>query len=349
MLHTGFISFCDRINQNIKSSDAKDDILRTIESKFNVYILKRHWYHFDERGCEQINRLPHLACLRSNGNPYYLFLSKYEDVPIIYYIDKKIHPGYQRPRIILARSQFHSDLFNGTLIDGEMVKTNTGAWIFLMNDMYGYCGKKLDNTLPERLELLYTMFSTMYYPDSHMDVCHFQVKQYAHATKQGTEYLIELSKTLNYTSRGVYYFPFNNNYRPKLHNFDMSIIKPVIRKVKDVPDFIETINKTTNSSESSNSRSSSPTPFSNSSQQPQQESNDDNIYWIRKTEMPDVYDIHKSQNTTSKIGIASVPTMKVSKMLRTVFKDATVNVYYQFECEYDKIIQKWLPIRYIAS
>ena len=43
MMHTGFISFCDRINFNIKSSDTKTEILTHLK-KFNVQILEKHWY-----------------------------------------------------------------------------------------------------------------------------------------------------------------------------------------------------------------------------------------------------------------------------------------------------------------
>ena len=44
--------------------------------------------------------------LRSNGNRYYLYFTLYNDIEIMYYIDKKIHPGYQRPRIIFGRGLF---------------------------------------------------------------------------------------------------------------------------------------------------------------------------------------------------------------------------------------------------
>ena len=89
-MHTGFISFCDRINFNIKSTDTKTKILEDLK-KFNIQILEKHWYKLDEKNVEHMQRIPHLACLRSNGNPYYMYFTKYEDVPIIYFIDKKIY------------------------------------------------------------------------------------------------------------------------------------------------------------------------------------------------------------------------------------------------------------------
>ena len=56
--------------------------------KFNIQILEKHWYKLDEKNVEHMQRIPHLACLRSNGNPYYMYFTKYDDIPIIYYIDK---------------------------------------------------------------------------------------------------------------------------------------------------------------------------------------------------------------------------------------------------------------------
>lgn len=339
MLHTGVISFCDRINANIKSSDAKTLILSEIESKYNVSILQRHWHFLDERAIQQIIVSPHLACLRSNGNPYFLYFTRYEDIPVIYYIDKKIHPGYQQPRIILARGMFNDTIFDGTLLDGEMVKAKDNSWIFLINDMIAYCGKHLFRSpLPQRLEFIYEMLKSHYVSDSDVDVCSFQVKRYIQASQEGVTALVELSRTLPYTCRGVYFWSFNLKYKPKLHNFDMSIIKPVIRKVKDTPDFREK-------------------PVAAIPEPPktpdivehcgQQCGSDEKLYWLRKTEHPDVYEVYPTDNgklQNNLIGIAHVSSMVTSKMLRATFKDATVTMYFQFKCKWNEHTQKWQPI-----
>ena len=244
-MHTGVISFCDRIAFNIKSSDTKDEILDEIGRCFQIQILSRHWHRLDKEGMQHIYRSPHLACLRSNGNPYFIYFTKYEDVPIIYYIDKKIQPGYQKPRVILGRGRWDDSIFSNTMVEGEMVKDKYNKWVFLINDVIAWKGENLaKKTLPQRLEYAFDLLANHYTPDKTMDVCKFHVKRYAHATQQGVDALMELSKTLPYTSRGIYFWPFFQKFKPKLYNFDESLIKSVVRKVKDNPEFRETIAET---------------------------------------------------------------------------------------------------------
>lgn len=353
MMHTGFISFCDRINFNIKSTDTKHEILANLK-RFNIQILEKHWYKLDEKGTEHIQRIPHLACLRSNGNPYYMYFTRYEDVPIIYYIDKKVQPGYQVPRVILTKGLWKEDLFTNTLLEGEMVKDSFGGWVFLINDVIAYKNIFLSNEpLPKRLEIAFEILDTGHTLDPIIDVCSFQVKQYANATQQGTDALIELAKTLPYTSRGIYYWPFSNKFKPKLVNFDDNLIKSVYRKVKDTPDFREKTEVDAEAEEpdyvdvSDAQITPPPTPspviHSNAELDEGQK-----VLWLRKTENPDVYDIYESDNgmhKNNKIGIAQVPGMATSKMLRAAFKDATVAIYIAFVCSYNKTADKWLPTR----
>ena len=388
MMHTGFISFCDRINFNIKSSDTKTDILNDLK-KFNIQILEKHWYKLDEKGTEHIQKMPHLACLRSNGNPYYMYFTLYEDIPIIYYIDKKVQPGYQVPRIILTKGRWDESLFNNTLIEGEMVKDKFGGWVFLINDVIVYKNRFLSNEpLPKRLEIAFEILDKYHVSDKIIDVCDFQVKQYANATQEGTDELFELAKLLPYTSRGIYYWPFSNKYKPKLINFDDNLIKSVHRKIKDNPDFHESIPTSapastvvseplqkicadiSDSDESDSevvkkqdnsvskptqveAQVSSSIPVQTSISTPTSISRDnlkenEQIYWLRKTENPDVYDMYESDNgihKNNKIGIAQISSMQTSKMMRANFKDATVAIFIPFICSYNKTTDKWTPIR----
>lgn len=351
-MHTGVISFCDRISFNIKSSDTKDEILDEIGRNFQIQILSRHWHRLDKEGVQHIYRSPHLACLRSNGNPYFMYFTQYENVPIVYYIDKKIQPGYQKPRVILGRGKWHESLFTNTMVEGEMVKDKFNRWIFLINDVIGWKGEHLcKKTLPQRLEYAYDLLANHYTPDETMDVCKFHVKRFAHSTQQGVECLMELSKTLPYTSRGIYFWPFFQKFKPKLYNFDESLIKSVVRKVKDNPEFRETMDASPTSMQISTPTQSESAPMvSPVTTTPTTElaQDVDQVLWLRKTEHPDVYDIYTSNHGmmhNTKVGIANVQSLRTSRLLRAEFKDATVAVYIPFTCRYDPTFQKWTPIQ----
>lgn len=366
-MHTGFISFCDRVCNNIKSFDTKDIILNDMQSRFNVQILTRHWHRLDDKGMIHVRRVPHFACLRSNGNPYFLFISRYEDIPIIYFVDKKVQPGYQKPRIILGRGKWDESLADGTVIDGEMVKDKNSKWIFLMNDIMAYQGRQLTNEpLPDRLNILRNMLGTQYIADATLDVCTYEVKRYSYATQQGVQALIEMSTELPYTNRGIYFWPFSNKYKPKLHNFDDTLIKSVSVKIKDDPlfrmDVPQEQRKTDPVSPSIPSTFPSsynailnapPAPVqapciasSPESPSPVRDLNSPQVLWLRKTEHSDVYDVHPTDNGMlhgNKLGIAYIKTLEDSKYIRDIFLTATVAVYIPFYCTLEN--NKWKPLR----
>ena len=355
-MHTGFISFCDRVCNNIKSLDTKDVILQDLQSRFGIQILQKHWHRLDEKGTEYIRRVPHLACLRSNGNPYYMFITKYEDIPIIFYVDKKVQPGYQKPRMILGRGMWDESLSAGTLFDGEMVKKKDNKWVFLINDMIAFKGKYLINQqLPDRLRTVSEVLETMYTPNVMLDTCSFQVKRYTYATQQGITALIDWSKELDYTNRGIYYWPFMMKYKPKLHNFDESLIKAVSVKVKDNPEFrVATTEQSPGSPPPSPPQplkqvASSPLlaiPTHSPGTADVHVAADEKKLWLRKTEYPDVFDVYPTDNgllMNNKLGIAYIKTLDDSRYMRNIFKTATVAMYIPFICRQHE--DKWTPLR----
>lgn len=331
-MRTGVISFCDRISYNIKCPDAKDIILNELENKYNIRILQKHWFRMDDIQYKYVNQIPHNVCIRSNGNPYFLYFTRYEDISQIMYIDKKVQPNYQKPRIILTRGQFNDVIFNNTLIEGEMVKDTKNQWIFLINDMIIYQGKSLkDIDLPQRLKYVEEMLSKYYTEDPFMDVCSFQIKKYVAASTDSVESLIDFSKNLPYTNRGVYFVPFSLKYKPKLINFNDSLIKTVFRKVKDCPDFMDKVLPV-----------QAPVLVEKSEIVTPQE--DTKIIWLRKTDQPDIYDMYENENSLQKQGIASVQSLLTSKMLRNVFKNMNVATSVGFHCKFDPRFNNWVPI-----
>lgn len=348
-MHTGVISFCNRISFNIKSSEIKDVILNDLNSKFAIKILQKHWHRLDEHNKEHLQRAPHFMMLRSNGNPYYMYLTRYEDVNQIMFIDKKVQPGYEKPRIILVRGRFSDELFEDTLLEGEMVKDERNQWIFLINDVIGYRGKYLEHEpFPKRLSRAYDIFKSMYRADSLMDVCQFHIKRVYPAVQKHWKDILELNQGLPYTNRGIYMWPFLLKYKPKLMNFDDSLIKMVTRKVKDDPTFRESLPCI---SPSPQETPSTPKAVSVSSSAVDLSKMDCNqrVMYLRKTENPDVYNIFEFENASDKIGLAHIPTLQVSKKLRYIFKDLTVATTLPFICSYEQNFQKWIPMELAKS
>ena len=337
-MQTGIISFGDRVAWNIKCNITKDVILNELLNLFNIRIIQKHYFNIDESNIKYLTKLPHLISLRSNGNRYYIYFTLYNDTPIIYYIDMKIHTGYEKPRIILARGLFDKSLFKNTLLDGEMVKTFDNKWIFIINDIIAYEGNKLDNMiLPERLKLIYNILNDKYTQDDICDVCTYNVKNYYYLSKKSINELMDLSKKLNYSSRGLYFSSYYLKHKPKLFNFNENIIVSVQKKIKDVTVFKE-LNKSDEISVIN------PSIISSSNITPLNISYTD--LWISKTDEPDIYNIYDNHNilTSNKLGIAFIASLQDSIKMRNIFKDKSTTITIKFKCNYNEKFKKYQPI-----
>ena len=340
-MHTGIISFADRIVHNIKTNDMKDVILDQLYSLYGIKIIQKQYHRLDENNVKYVKNNNHMCNLRSNGNPYYMFFTTNNEIPIIYFVDKKVHPGYQKPRILLVRGMFSEALYNNTVIDGEMVKCNDGKWTFLFNDIIAYEGKHLIRMyLPERLKILYNLLDKQYTPDKVIDVCEYKIKTYYTACKESAEALIEMSKKLNYTCRGIYIWSSDLRHKSKLFNFNDDNIISVVRKVKDETEF-QTLDSLLQSTTTSQTIPVTQVTMPISSTNGDKEM----LLWISQTDHPDVYNLYESDNPSSqKYGIALIPNLITSKLIRIAFKNKNAATMIKVKCLFDTKFKKWYPI-----
>lgn len=355
LMYIGIISLADRIAHNIKSDDIKQEILNEFHSLYGIKIIQKHDHKLDERNAEYIKTHPHLISLRSNGNRYILYFTKYNDIEIIYLIDLKIHSNYTLPRIILLRGLFHKDLYKNTVIYCEMVKSETG-WICLLNDIVVYKGQKLSKeSLPERLEILYKMLDKEYTEDEVIDICKFKVKTYLYASAEGLTALMEMSEKLNYTSRGIYFWPYDNKYKPKLYNFNENKIITVVRNNKSDNIFKEATGVTnvtnvldgkTKTKESSPINAVVPSGVTGVTGV----TGERRTLYLSKSNDPDIYNIYETENIliSKKIGIALIPNLATSKMIRQAFANSNITATIKVSCAYNEKFNKWYPVEIIV-
>eukprot|EP00798_Chlamydomonas_sp_ICE-L_P019641 gene19641-26327_t len=229
-LLTKNISFCEKVAQNVVDENYKKHVLNTIRN-FGAGVIQKHHERWCETSLQKLQRNPFLVCQRSNGNPYYMFLCHYNCKNVCIFIDKKVQSGYSLPRMIVVPFQFAPPLYNGTLLDGEMVKTTDNEWAFVVNTMYAYKGQPLqDTSLLHKLDAINNMLECHIKPLI-MDTCHFQVKKYFKCTELNG-LIAKLIPALHYTSRGLLFKPLYSKFNDILYNFDDSLIKnPTKRKM----------------------------------------------------------------------------------------------------------------------
>jgi hypothetical protein len=320
------ISFADKTAYNIKADDTKKYILDNLEKKYNLKIITKHHECFDEKLMPCINNNPHLVCARSNGNPYFLHMLRYNFVNYCVFIDKKIQQGYFYPRMIICNFHFNDSLFEDSVFEGEMVKTNSGRWTFIFNDVLVLKGTYLnDQNVIKRLNLLYDMLDKDLMEDD-MDICKFVVKKYFKYSEISDLITKHIPK-LPYSCRGIYFKPLFMRFREILVNFDDSIVKKVERKkYKNTSNFLlnnegfeEIIKKKEEVQATKNMK-----------------------YNIRKTSIPDIYDLFSMDHNILE-GTACIPTMKISKMMRLLFENKNVIDKVEMVCEYSEKFGKWIP------
>jgi len=225
-----------------------------------------------------------------------------------------------------------------------MVKTKDSKWIFIINDIIAYEGKKLDNLiLPKRLELIYNLLNDKYTPDETCDICTYKVKNYYYLSKASLNELLDKIDKLNYTSRGLYFYSYYLKHKPKLINFDDKVIVDVKKKVKDITEFKPLVNQP-------NINTSNFIITSNINIDNNKITNDKNrVLWISKTDDADIYYLYDNFNilTANKIGIALIPTIKDSINLRNEFKDKNLTYTIKYNCIFNEKFNKYQPIEKI--
>lgn len=334
-MHLGAISFCDKVAYNLKDDADKKAILADIEALFGMRIIQRHFDTFTSCSQKALSENPYMLCLRSNGNPYFLFLTSYNGVPTCIFVDKKVQQGYYYPRMITTKLSFDDDLFCNTLFDGEMVKDSDGHWTFLIHDVIGLNGVKLSNVnLVKRLNILHQLLDFKFVELDH-HVCFLRIKKYV-TYSNVSELVCETLPSLKYTCRGMYFRPLFLKFKDILINFDETLIKrPKYR------DRVGTFVLPEECVDEKKSYADVPRKVEENSICVPRGTPNKRVLNLKKTPRPDVYELH--DNGSTMIGHACVPGLGVSKMLRKIFELLPITELVPFECEYNEKFAGWVP------
>lgn len=356
-MQLGEISFCNKPRFNIKQDIYKKHILDELEQLYGFKIVQKHHDHMNLDSSHVQRRLktiPFLVSVKTNGNPYLLYLTKYNFVNQCIFIDKKIQHGYFLPRMIVVKMWFNDELFNGTLFDGEMVKTHNDKWIFVLSDIIAHKGQSTSQLkLPNRINLIYDTLVSNYLNDD-TEICTLQVKKYFPIEK--LSYIVQqFIPSLEYTCRGLYFNPIYSNILRLLHNFNDTLVKPVVRqKCNDV-------NKTTfltkhdtslkhqhayESVEIPNAENVTAVvaaPAAVTATKQSCVNNDMTLFTVKKTKVPDIYEMKRVDDKNHDKVIACVQNMATSKMMNEIFSNLTFIETIEMWCTYNDKFQKWVP------
>jgi hypothetical protein len=222
------INFCSKIAFNLRNEEYKNKILKELFDRYKIIVTENSCSIYDKRYSRvlvnQFNNPSHIISTNTKGNRYYLYFRRDEfDKNMCLFIDRKICRGYTQPRVIYTNFRMENDIFDGTLIHGELVKTTGDDWFFILNDIVSYCGKSLNHTKKiDRITYMYRFLQKQYTSDGILDVCKFQIKKFFTYTQ--LDDFMNYIKQLQYQVNGILFNSLNpsKNDILLLHNMETS-------------------------------------------------------------------------------------------------------------------------------
>jgi hypothetical protein len=349
---TSDISFCNRRVKNIISDDMKQFILDKLINDYNISIPHKDCVVLKQNYLNNLKINEHVIGLKTYGNPYYLFLTKLNGINCCFYIDKKIKEGFSLPRIIICKSRFSDDIFNDTLIEGELIRTKNENWVFLFSNLYAYKGNIIESNMINKINTFYNILKNEYKPDSNLDVCKFKVKK-IFTYNQFSDLIENFIPNLPYSIKGLIFYPTNKKYNNLLYLFPKQNNNIKNKKVDNkkiqnnniqLDKFDKKINTGLNFIKTQNTINENDFMELNDKINIENVSNIIGEFKILPTSQPDIFNLYILHNKNNILyGLAHIQTLKCSKFVKGIFKnkeEVDINIV---KCKYSLKFKKWEP------
>lgn len=179
------INFC-KINFANKIIDQILDpyLISIYDEKLNNFLKKRNGNGFPgslavsilRENFDLIKNNSYSFLMKSDGIRYMLFIFQYYDKNNNYYIIDLINRSFTH---YIIKCKFSENIFNGTLFDGELVKTKNGLYEYQIFDCIVYSGKYIgDEKHSKRLEIASNCIKNEYIFEEYLDTFKIIVKDY---------------------------------------------------------------------------------------------------------------------------------------------------------------------------
>ena len=295
-------NFCGKKVDNVTNNELKEFIL-------NDMTLNCGGIQYNSRYAKVYNEQysrnlnnPHIICLKSSGTPYLLYCSQINGVNYSFLIDKKIKVGYDFPKVFVTPYHFDSSIFSGTLFETELVRDEQNKWFLLLGDIYYHKSASCRNRTIMDRMNIIHDFLENEYNSD--SFCDVcPIQVKRYFDYSEKDYIMnDFIPNLGCGTRGFYFVPLKCSYSKILYLFKEGDLQ--IKK---------------------------------------EEKKNTLIFMVQKTMKRDVYDLYlQGPNNIVKQGIACIPNLKCSQMLRGLFEEeGSVHV----ECKFNDKFEKWEPLQ----
>ena len=338
------------------SSSLYNNVNKNIANIGTFKIQSKYYSFLNKKNLNSLQNYKFFVLLKSFGKNYILFLTNINQRNYCIFINKKNNV------MNIVNINFSEELFNGTLLDGEIVKNENNKYIFLINDIPYYKGKsQITKNFEERNILIDDILENEYVSDEELYI----VKKKYFNFNEINDLVENYSKILSYKSSGLL-FKNNSNFGDNyLFSFpecrsDSKILKTGVT-IDNQKVVIEEEHKIISPKNSKTDLAS----MVDDSELFGDVENVDSVdidketceFMINPTSLPDIYELYcySSNNNIEKYSYASVPDIDTSNYLKSIinFDNLNENVLTKIkknnatfvECKYHKIFKKWIPFK----
>ena len=343
-------NFCGTRVDNITENGAKQYILDQMALKCSGISHKsRYAKVYNENYRENLSN-PHVVCLKSLGTPYLLFVTQINETNYSFLIDKKVQEGYVYPKIFIVPFHWSPEMYEGTLLECELIRDRNQKWFLSLGDLYYDRGMPMAQTVViARINRIHQLVDKYLQDSEFTKVCTPFIKRYFDY-KDIPKILSEFVPTLTYDIRGCYFVPMRCSYAklvlllPRENPLNPSVAKgsakPTPRHSQPKGSAKPTPRHAPGSVKPAPKHapgSVKPAPkHEPGSVKPTQE------FRIMKTLKPDVYEVYsEDQGHFKKQGLLLVQTSEISQRL---FERCTQSEVVRLPCQFQERFGKWIPI-----
>lgn len=352
----------------LKNDADKARIVQELQEVFGVAVTQRRFDRYTGGLARHLCRGQHLLALCAVGTPYFLYLTRtsYATGGLCVFVDRRLAPGQFHPRILLTRLAFDDALFNGTLIEGDLV-TPCGAKptrpVFLMGDLLGVEGCSLLRARVrclDRLQRLQRLQAAQHHADPATDACALAVRPVFQLSQ--LRVVLELVVPhLNYACRGLAFRsltdtgveardvmfvfpqpqPLQPQPQPLLVTSGVEGLPPNTDQIDQQPQWAE--------SQEGEDEGEGAAQVQVLLEAPAEEA----MFFVRRSHLPDVYYLYSTEESAhtgcvDDALVACIPSLSASVWMKAQFSGhaSAAHAAIRLKFRFHQGFRKWVPVVY---
>jgi len=227
------VDFCNSKAYRVESSDLKEKIMLECDTLFG-FKLKRGYFPGSQpvaveiKDLDTLKKEEYMVCEKTDGERAVLLLININNKPMCFIINRN-------NELYFMDLSFKKEVFEGSIFDGELIKTNNGSWNYLIHDCMIYNGRSFIETTHEQRYACIIDLILKRYQNKETDCVNIKTKLFYRFGPELTKTWEHIQKTTENKIDGLIFTPINKPVKlgrdyslfkwKELHTIDFSVKK----------------------------------------------------------------------------------------------------------------------------